>query len=82
MDRKCLENYKVPGTNLVIEKGMAVYIPMYGLHLDEKFFPEPTKYKPERFLKNINSEVDGVVYIPFGYGPRNCIGEYFNINKS
>ncbi|CAH1108301.1 unnamed protein product [Psylliodes chrysocephalus] len=76
LDRRCNADYKVPGTDLIIEKGTAVFIPMYGLQMDEKYFPEPFKYKPERFLNKIES-TNGVTYLPFGVGPRICIGERF-----
>lgn len=77
LDRKCLDDYKMPGTDLVIEKGTSVYIPIFGLHYDAKYFPKPDKYDPERFNKNYNS--DGLVYLPFGDGPRSCIGERFGL---
>ncbi|CAG9859382.1 unnamed protein product [Phyllotreta striolata] len=75
LDRKCLTDYKVPGTDLVVEKGTTVYIPLFGLQYDEKYFPEPEKYDPERFLDAKKYNMDGLVYLPFGEGPRACIGE-------
>ncbi|CAG9838975.1 unnamed protein product [Diabrotica balteata] len=78
LDRRCLSNYTIPGTDLVIEKGSSVYIPMFGLHYDETYFPEPTKYNPERF-EDTNYNTNGLVYFPFGEGPRICIGERFGL---
>ncbi|KAG5884499.1 hypothetical protein JTB14_034563 [Gonioctena quinquepunctata] len=78
LDRRCLEDYELPGTDLIIKKGMNVYIPMYGMQLDEKYFPEPQKYNPDRFL-NKNFNTNGLVYMPFGDGPRACIGERFGM---
>ncbi|CAH1117888.1 unnamed protein product [Phaedon cochleariae] len=78
LDRTCKEDYQLPGTNLVIEKGMPVFISMFGMHQDEKYFPDPKKFDPDRFQnKNYNSE--GFVYFPFGEGPRACIGERFGL---
>ncbi|KAG5898055.1 hypothetical protein JTB14_001762 [Gonioctena quinquepunctata] len=78
LDRRCNENYKLPGTDLVIEKGMPVFIPVTSIQNDEKYFPNPEKYDPERFAtKNQNAE--GVVYMPFGKGPRNCVGARFGL---
>nr|XP_023025216.1 cytochrome P450 6k1-like [Leptinotarsa decemlineata] len=76
LSRTCNEDYKVPGTNVVIEKGMSVLLPSYSVQMDKKYFPEPTKYNPDRFL-NIYSNENGLCYLPFGAGPRNCIGERF-----
>nr|XP_023020043.1 cytochrome P450 6k1-like [Leptinotarsa decemlineata] len=78
LDRICKEDYEVPNTNLVIEKGTPIYIPIYGLHMDETYFTNPEKYDPDRFLKkNINEA--GFVYMPFGEGPRKCLGERFGL---
>ncbi|CAH2004436.1 unnamed protein product, partial [Acanthoscelides obtectus] len=81
LDRVCARDYKVPGSDLVIERGTPVYIPMYALHFDEKYFPQPEKYMPERFKngKSCNRDNDGLVYIPFGDGPRLCAGERFGL---
>ncbi|KAG5887593.1 Cytochrome P450 6k1 [Gonioctena quinquepunctata] len=77
-DRLCNADYQLPGTDLVIEKGTKVFIPVVGLHLDEKYFPEPHIYNPDRFLdKNVNE--NGIVFSPFGAGPRHCIGERFGM---
>nr|XP_023025740.1 cytochrome P450 6k1-like [Leptinotarsa decemlineata] len=78
LERICTKDYKVPGTDLVIDKGIPVYIPYPALHLDERYFPEPQKYIPERFL-NKNFNMSGLFYMPFGEGPRNCLGERFGI---
>ncbi|CAH1104820.1 unnamed protein product [Psylliodes chrysocephalus] len=81
LDRKCLNEYKLPGTDLVLEKGTSIYIPLFGLHYDEKYFPEPDKYDPERFA-NPKCNSEGLVYMPFGEGPRICIGERLGLITS
>ncbi|KAF2887071.1 hypothetical protein ILUMI_19102, partial [Ignelater luminosus] len=75
LDRLCIQDYKVPGSDLVIEKGTPVYIPMFGLHYDPEYFPDPDKYDPERFSDENKNHLPGYTYIPFGEGPRACIGE-------
>ncbi|RZC41682.1 p450 domain containing protein [Asbolus verrucosus] len=52
---------------------------MFGLHYDEKYFPNPQKYDPERFSEENLSKLTPFSYIPFGEGPRNCIGERFGM---
>ncbi|XP_044737127.1 cytochrome P450 6k1-like, partial [Chrysoperla carnea] len=76
LDRQASEDYKVPGTDLIIEKGMGIFISLYGMHYDPKYFPNPNKFDPERFLTN-KSKLDQFAYLPFGAGPRNCIGARF-----
>lgn len=77
LDRRCNENYKLPGTDLVLEKGTAVMIPMWGLHFDPKYFPDPLKFDPERFSEDNEKNITPFTYFPFGEGPRSCIGNLF-----
>lgn len=76
-DRACIKDYKIDDdqTKFVIEKGQYLWIPVIGLHYNPEYFPNPDKYDPERFNdENIKNIVPGT-YIPFGIGPRNCIGK-------
>ncbi|EFA12857.1 cytochrome P450-like protein [Tribolium castaneum] len=79
LDRTCKEDYKLPNSNVVIEKGTPVFIPMFGLHYDPQYFPNPQKYDPERFSDENMQNITPFSYIPFGEGPRNCIGERFGL---
>ncbi|XP_072393601.1 cytochrome P450 6j1-like [Diabrotica undecimpunctata] len=75
--RKASSEYKFRGTDLVIEEGTRIYIPIYGLQMDDKYFPQPKKYDPER-LQNYNWSQDGkLVFTPFGAGPKRCLGDRF-----
>ncbi|CAL1676923.1 unnamed protein product [Lasius platythorax] len=71
IDRYTLQNYKIPNTDIVIEKGTPIYISLYGLGVDSRFWDEPEIYNPDRFAES-NHITDA--YIPFGIGPRMCIG--------
>lgn len=72
LNRTCIKDYQIPGTNKTIEKGIEVFIPAYALQMDEKYYEEPHKFKPERFFEDKNQA--NKPYLPFGDGPRNCIG--------
>ena len=74
------ETYKVPNLDLVIEKGTPVYIPMLGLHYDPEYFPDPDKFDPERFNEENKRNRPSCVYLPFGEGPHQCIGEEIDIS--
>nr|AGN52753.1 cytochrome P450 [Laodelphax striatellus] len=67
--RFCTENYQVPGTDLVLEKGSQIQVPVIGIHRDAKYFPQPDEFIPERF----DEEIPKGVFFPFGGGPRICI---------
>ncbi|KAH1021285.1 hypothetical protein HUJ04_010820 [Dendroctonus ponderosae] len=73
LDRTCLRDYKVENSDLVIEKDLDVYIPMFALHYNPEFFPQPQKYDPQRFADKCKINNEGLYYVPFGDGPRICI---------
>lgn len=71
--RVCTKPYRLPNSDVTIDPGVALVIPVYSLHHDPNYFPEPEKFLPDRFLdKEI---LKSHTYMPFGEGPRICIGE-------
>ncbi|KAF2892518.1 hypothetical protein ILUMI_13655 [Ignelater luminosus] len=77
--RICTKNYKVPDSNVVIEKGTAIVIPISGIHYCPEYYPEPEKFDPERFSPENKSKRHHYTWLPFGEGPRNCIGMRFGL---
>jgi cytochrome P450 family 6 len=77
LNRVCTKRYEISGTNIILEKGMQVVIPTLGLHYDPQFFPDPEKFDPERFSEEAKSKRHRYVYLPFGEGPRICIGKRY-----
>ncbi|KAJ0175187.1 hypothetical protein K1T71_009328 [Dendrolimus kikuchii] len=70
-------DYKVPGTDIVIKKGMTVLVLPMGIHYDEKYYPNPEIFDPERFSPENSADRHPCAHMPFGIGPRNCIGYRF-----
>ncbi|XP_011704907.1 PREDICTED: cytochrome P450 4c3-like [Wasmannia auropunctata] len=65
-----LQSYLVPS-------GTHVYCYIYGVHRDPNFWPNPEVFDPDRFLPEKIRNRHPYSYIPFGAGPRNCIGQRF-----
>uniref|UniRef100_A0A8D8HDK2 Cytochrome P450 9e2 n=1 Tax=Culex pipiens TaxID=7175 RepID=A0A8D8HDK2_CULPI len=77
LDRYCRKDYLYDdnaGTRFVIEQGHMVVIPVIAMHHDPQYFPEPERFDPERFSEENRSKINTGAYLPFGVGPRNCIG--------
>lgn len=76
LTRECTKEYEVPGSNIIIEKGTSIFIPIFSLQRDAKYYPNPDKFDPSRFFTENRSgkTIVDMPYLPFGDGPRNCIG--------
>lgn len=75
LQRSAVEEYELPETNLKVAKNQVVLISTYGIHHDEKYYPNPTKFDPERFTPDEIAARHPCAYLPFGVGPRHCIGK-------
>ncbi|XP_041987650.1 cytochrome P450 6B6-like [Aricia agestis] len=82
LHRKCTRPYTLPGTDLTIDKDVAIVISAQGLHHDERYFDEPEQFRPDRFDPERGDKIPKYAYMPFGEGPRSCIGERMGIMQS
>lgn len=73
--RECTKECVVEG--IKIPKDCLVTIPVYSMHRDPNIYPDPERFDPERFTNEAKQSRDPYVYLPFGSGPRNCIGMRF-----
>lgn len=76
LNRICVKDYKLPDSDLFVEKGTRLVVPVLGLHHDPDYFPEPATFNPDRFNEANKNRIPTCAYIPFGEGPRICIGEF------
>lgn len=72
--REATQDYQVPNDTLVIEKGTKILIPNYAIHYDNRYYPDPQTFDPERFTPEEKAKRPNGTYMPFGDGPRKCIG--------
>nr|XP_048289414.1 cytochrome P450 3A11-like isoform X3 [Myodes glareolus]XP_048289415.1 cytochrome P450 3A11-like isoform X3 [Myodes glareolus]XP_048289417.1 cytochrome P450 3A11-like isoform X3 [Myodes glareolus]XP_048289418.1 cytochrome P450 3A11-like isoform X3 [Myodes glareolus] len=79
LDRVCKQDVEIDG--VLFRKGSVAVIPVYALHHDPQYWPEPAEFRPERFSKENKGNINPYVYMPFGNGPRNCIGMRFALTN-
>ncbi|KAL1418761.1 hypothetical protein MTO96_025790 [Rhipicephalus appendiculatus] len=76
-ERSPYEDYVLGDTGVKVKKDEVIAIPVYSMHYDPQYFPDPLKFDPERFSDENLQSVQPYTYLPFGAGPRNCIGMRF-----
>jgi cytochrome P450 len=74
--RRALVPYDVPGTDYVLPEGTYLFLCQHLLHRDPRFWREPERFQPERWLEG-EPHSHKFAYFPFGAGARVCIGEPF-----
>uniref|UniRef100_A0A1I8PLF2 Cytochrome P450 n=1 Tax=Stomoxys calcitrans TaxID=35570 RepID=A0A1I8PLF2_STOCA len=75
--RKSTAHYQTSDPKYSIEKGTMIITPSECFHHDSEYFPQPEKFDPERFSTDHVASIKPCTYLPFGEGPRNCIGMRF-----
>lgn len=75
LDRLCVQDYCIPGTDKVIEKGTQVFIPTLALQMDVKYYENPKKFDPDRYAdENSAKNLVNHQFLPYGEVQRACIG--------
>lgn len=59
----------------VVPKGSIVILGYLKTHRDEKYWPDPLKFDPDRFLPEEVAKRHPYSYLPFAGGPRSCVGK-------
>lgn len=77
LDRVANKDYEYEG--IKFPKGLIITVPIYALHHDPDIYPDPEQFNPERFSEENKRSRENVAFIPFGAGPRICIGMRFSM---
>ncbi|XP_014476305.1 PREDICTED: cytochrome P450 6a2-like [Dinoponera quadriceps] len=77
MGKVCTEEFELKGSDGLrcrVKPGTKIIISVFGLHKDPKYWPDADVYDPERFAANRRAEIKKFTFLPFGEGPRACVG--------
>lgn len=78
--RQPLEDDVIMGEQ--VKRGVQVYIVPWVLHRHRKYWQDPTAFLPGRFADQVSPWTSGGAYLPFGAGPRICIGAGFALAEA
>nr|APH81390.1 cytochrome P450 CYP3026B2 [Tigriopus kingsejongensis] len=80
--RICLQDYTPPGYDLTIEKGTYISVPIYAIHRDAQYYPDPEEFNPDNFTAEGKKSRSPYSFLAFGQGPRSCIGMRFALMEA
>ncbi len=80
MSRTALEADKIGEHH--VPAGSLVIIAPYVVHRHRKLWAEPDLFRPERFLPGAREAINRYAFMPFGAGPRLCIGQHFAMHEA
>ncbi len=63
--------------DIEVPRGTQLLIPIWVLHRDPRWFDDPETFEPARWLDGLDKRLPRMAYMPFGGGPRVCIGNHF-----
>ncbi|XP_054157770.1 uncharacterized protein LOC128956114 [Oppia nitens] len=75
--RIAAEDYRLADTGITVRRGQQIEFPMYPIHLNPDYFPEPDRFDPDRFMGQNRDKIKPYTFLPFGTGPRACAGQPF-----
>ena len=78
--RRTLRDITLAGTTIPADS--TAIVPIYAIHHNPKLWPDPEAFRPERFSPAESEGRSRFAYLPFGAGPRICIGNTFALNEA
>jgi cytochrome P450 len=77
--RKAIEDVQIG--EYLVPKGSLISLSSQVTHHDERWYPDPERFDPERFLPPRVDNIPHGAWFPFGMGPRVCIGQSFAMTE-
>lgn len=68
-------------TNFIENLGTRVSIPISGLQKDPEYYDNPEEFNPDNFSQEKVDQRPDYTWLPFGFGPRQCIGNTLHLNS-
>lgn len=78
--RVAIEDVEIGG--YTIPKDSSVTASIWGVQRSADYFPEPLAFKPQRWTPEFEADLPRYAYLPFGGGPRVCIGNQFALMEA
>ena len=77
LERICTKEYTLPGTDVRLPVGTLIQIAVLLLQRDPRYYPDPLRFVPDRFLPQEKNERHPGTNLTFGTGPRECLARRF-----
>lgn len=80
--RICNQDHYIEKYGITVKKDEIVQFAYHSIHHDEDYWENAEKFDPERFMPANKDKIKTGTYLPFGIGPRKCIGMRFSLTES
>ncbi|XP_065092339.1 probable cytochrome P450 6a13 [Ochlerotatus camptorhynchus] len=80
--RSTTKDYIVPGSGVTLKRGTDVIVPIYAIHHDPEYYPDPEQFDPDRFSPAECAKRKPFTFMPFGEGPRMCVASRFGMMET
>ena len=80
MARLAVEDHELAG--YPVRKGTGIAAVTWIVHRDPRWYDDPDQFLPERWEGDLLKKIPRFAYFPFGYGPRQCIGNSFALMEA